>query len=272
MPYFTQNNLARLYYIEIYPQSKQTIVLLHGLGATSSSWTLQIPCLEEAGYHILAPDTRGFGQSDYPGPPGSIDDMADDIANLLANLNISSAHIAGISMGGMLALSLALRYPAMVDKLVLINTFAALRPKMASTWFYYALRLVLVHTLGLRVQAQAVAKRIFPLSEQEALRQAFIEQVLQANPKGYRAAMRALARFNVTKKLSIIPNHTLIVTGQNDTTVPLQCQVQLKAIPLSRHVIIPRAGHAVTIDQPGLFDQALLSFLQENDDQQSDRF
>jgi 3-oxoadipate enol-lactonase len=74
--------------------------------------------------------------------------------------------------------------------------------------------------------------------------------------------MRSLARFNVAHRLHEIQCPTLVISGERDTTVPLESQTRLaKSIPNARHVIIPNAGHAVTVEQFQAFNQAFLDFL-----------
>jgi pimeloyl-ACP methyl ester carboxylesterase len=191
--------------------------------------------------------------------------MSGDMYGLLKSLEIHQVHVVGISLGGTLALQLAVEHPRLVNKLVLVNTFAVLRPDRISVWIYYALRSILLLTLGLPTQARAVARRIFPHPQQEEFRQLLIEQILQADPRAYRATMLALAIFNVKRKLPGIQVPTLIITGENDTTVPPKNQKHLlELIPGSRQITIPSAGHAVTIDQPGLFNRCLIDFLDES--------
>jgi pimeloyl-ACP methyl ester carboxylesterase len=223
---------------------------------------LQIPALVDAGYHVIAPDIRGFGQSTYPGGRLRISDLAADMACLLERSMTGPAHLVGISLGGVIALQFALEFPTLTRKLVLVNTFANLRPKNPNLWFYYAFRFILVHTLGLPAQAHAVAQRIFPRAEQDAYRQGLIKQISQANPSGYRAVMRALAWFNVTNRLHEIHAPIMIITGEDDTTVPPNLQRDsLRGLPAAKHILIPAAGHAVIIDQPELFNRHLLEFL-----------
>jgi pimeloyl-ACP methyl ester carboxylesterase len=214
---------------------------------------------------VIAPDARGFGKSTYPGGNASIAEIAGDISALIQHTRTAPAHIVGISMGGVLAIQLALDHPELVSKLVLVNTFAHLRPDNPGNWLFFAWRFLLIHTLGLPVQARAVARRIFPHPDQGQLRQIMYEQILQADPRGYRAAMRALALFNARDRLHEIYRPTLIITGECDTTVPLKSQQDLASgIPSARQVFIPKAGHAVTIDAPDLFNQALFGFLSED--------
>ena len=254
----------KFHYIDENPNGNPVVLLLHGLGATSESWGLQRQILEDENFRVLAPDAPGFGKSSYPGGGTSIAKMASEMAHLLFDLGVYKAHVAGISMGGTIALQLALDYPNLVDKLVLINTFSSLRPKRASIWLYFAFRLFLVHTLGLDTQARTVSKRIFPNPEQAELRKVLIEQINQADLRGYRATMRALGLFTVTSRLSEIRNQTLIVTGQDDTTVPAENQQTLAdCIPNARQIILSNAGHALIVEQPEKFNYIFLQFLRD---------
>ncbi len=251
-----------LHHLDFNPNAPNTLVLLHGLGANGESWQLQIPFFTEAGYRIVAPDLRSFGQSPYPGHT-SIAEMAGDVAELLDHLHLPNAHILGISLGGTVALQFALDYPARVQKLVLVNTFAHLRPKNPGVWLYMLWRLILVHTIGLETQGKVVAKRVFPLPEQEIARQELLVQIRQADPRGYRATMRALGLFNVQPRLKEIRCPTLILTSENDTTVPTDAQRALaRDIPAARQILFPQGGHALSVDQAGAFNAAVLSFLE----------
>jgi len=97
--------------------------------------------------------------------------MAKDMVAFMESLAIRSSHIIGITMGGTIALQLILDQPTMVDTLLLTNTFAKLRPQKFSFWFFYAIRLALVHIFGIPKQADFVARRLFPDPEQAQLRE-----------------------------------------------------------------------------------------------------
>jgi 3-oxoadipate enol-lactonase len=262
VPYLELEPGLRIHYLEINTEKPTTVMLLHGLGACAESWGYQFPALSQAGFRILAPDARGFGKSSYPGGRVSVKIMARDMARLFTELDGNHAHVVGISMGGTLALQMAIDYPQMIDKLVLVNTFSALRPHNLWVWIYFILRFVVVHTFGLRTQAHIAARRIFPRPEQEYLRQELINQITQANPQGYRATMRALGLFNLHAHLKDIHSQTFVISGENDSTVPLQDQIKLvKGIKDAKHVIIPKAGHAVTAEKPDDFNRVLIDFL-----------
>lgn len=261
MPYLDLSKDLSIHYLDPNPDGSTTLLLLHGLGVTGESWSIQFPELIQSGFRILAPDARGFGKSSYPGAC-NVQLMAADAAALLEALEAYPAYVAGISMGGATALQLTFDYPHFVDKLVLVNTFAALRPKEISEWWYFLVRYVLVHTVGLQAQARFVSKRLFPHPDQRTLRLTLQDQILQANPAGYRAAMRALARFDVRRRLPSIQTPTLVVTGANDTTIrPKYQQILVEGIPGAKQIVIPDAGHGVIADRPAAFLNHLLDFL-----------
>ena len=262
MPHFEISPRLKIHYLDPNPKGHPVILLLHGLGATSDSWQLQFPVLTENKYRSIAPDARGFGQSTYPGGEMTADKMAEDMVALLNHLGIEKVHIVGISMGGILALQLALDYSDMVDKLVLVNTFAQLKPDNASQFLYFWLRRILVNTVGLAKQAEAVTQRVFPNPDQEPFRQELYRQIMQADPQAYRSSMRGLGSFNVVDRLGEIFIPTLVITGENDTTVAPQRQRFLaEAITNAKQVVIPDAGHAVSVDQAEAFNQVLIKFL-----------
>jgi pimeloyl-ACP methyl ester carboxylesterase len=259
-----------LHYIDEGAPASPAVLLLHGLGATGESWRPQIRPLTDAGFRVVAPDARGFGGSSYPGRGTSVSAMAGDLARLLEGLGIARTQVVGISMGGTLALHLAVDRPRMADRLVLVNTFACLRPRSLEVWLYFALRLLVVHTVGLPRQAQMVAHRIFPREDQSELRQELIDQVLQADPRAYRATMRSLALLDLRDRLGEVRAPTLIITGERDTTVPEHTQRELEAgIPGARRIIIENAGHAVISDSPERFNTLLIEFLSGRADSQN---
>jgi len=254
--------MTKPYYLDPNPSGSPAVLLLHGLGANSASWTLQLPPLIEAGYRPIATDAPGFSQSPYDGKGWSIARAATHMADLLAELQTGPAHVVGISMGGVIAQQLALDFPQWVRKLVLVNTFAALRPDSLNGWLYLLGRFVLLHTLGLPAQAKVVARRIFAMAEQEDLRRMLVTTITQSDPRAYRAAMRALGLFDSRKRLAEIKVPVLVITGGCDTTVPpVRQRMLVEGIPGARQVVIPSAGHAATVDSAEVFNRELLGFL-----------
>ena len=262
MPYLEISPKLKIHYADHNPSGQRNILLLHGLGATCDSWLMQVPILVEAGYHVIAPDSRGFGKSSYPGGKVEVADFTSDLTALLSHLDIPKTDVIGISMGGVLAQQFILDHPQKVRKLILVNTFAVLKPDNLSQFIYFLLRRILVYTVGIGKQGEAVAKRIFPHPEQAELRRHLIEQISQANPAGYRATMQALARFNSTSRLGEIQSPTLVITSSEDSTVsPHRQRILAENIPNAKQVAIPGANHAVTVEFPGQFNRTMLDFL-----------
>jgi len=257
-----RQSVQEISYLEYNPQAAKTIVLLHGLGATSESWVFQTPVLVEDGFRVLCPDIPGFGQSSWKGKTWSVSNVTTVLEEWLQIVAPHGYHLGGISMGGTFALQLTLEFPGMIRSLVLVSTFARLPVGNPAQWPYYIKRYYLIIRYGLKAQAELVANRLFPAGDQALLRQAFIEQILKSDDKTYTQALRALGLFNVERRIGQIHKPVLVISGENDTTIPLSAQKVLAAkIPGARYVIIPDAGHAVTVDQASQFNQALLDFL-----------
>jgi pimeloyl-ACP methyl ester carboxylesterase len=262
MPVQTLSPALTIHYLHENPQGAPAVLLLHGLGGTGASWQRHAAWLTEAGYRVLAPDMRGFGQSGYPGRT-SIRAMAQDMAELLQRAGAAPAHVVGISLGGTVAQQLALDNAALVRSLVLVNTFAKLRPDGPRAWLYYLARLALVHTLGLGVQARLVGRYMFPGPDQEEQRRELYQQVVRSNVHAYRATMRALWAFDVEGRLGEIRVPTLVVTGDQDSTVsPRNQRGLVEKIPGARQAIVANANHAVPLDQPAAFQRILGEFLE----------
>lgn len=251
-----------IHYNDLNPNGFPTVILLHGLGATGDSWQLQFPSLVESGFRILAPDMRGFGKSSYPGGDNNPQIMAEDVANFLNRMEVNSVYMVGISMGGTIALQFALDHPTILDSLILVNTFARLRPKKISYWLFYTIRFLLIMVLGLPTQARYLVNKLFPYPDQEILRETFFDQIIQANQAGYRSTIKSFVKFNLTKRLCEIQTPTLVVTGDRDSVVPPKTQIELvEKIPYARQIVINNAGHAVIVEKPNEFNQAVIDFL-----------
>jgi 3-oxoadipate enol-lactonase len=256
--------MTDLHCLDPNPSGKPAVLLLHGLGADASSWTLQIPALSQAGFRPLAADAPGFGGSPYDGRSWTIRRVAAQMAALLEELGTGPVNVVGLSMGGVIAQQLALDFPQLTKKLVLVSTFCVLQPQDLSGWAYFIRRALAILTLGMQAQAQVVARRLFPDPKDAPLRSMYLAVISRADPRAYRKAMLALGLFNSRKRLGLIKVPTLVITGTEDSTVsPARQKLLVEGIPGACQVLIPQAGHAVSIDQAEKFNQALLDFLRE---------
>lgn len=265
MPDIDLQSGLTIHYTDLNQNGNAVALLLHGLGVSSDSWQLQFPALVHEGFRVLAPDLRGFGKSTFPAGSNNPQVMAEDTVAFMKSLSIISCNVIGISMGGTVALQLALEHPSLVNTLILTNTFDKLRPRKFSLWIFYAIRLLLVHMSGMKTQADFIARRLFPDPNQEQLREAYKAQVEEANPHGYRSVMRSYARYDLSEQVKSLRMRTLIITGERDSIVPPEVQVEMaNRIPNAEHVIIADAGHAVSVEKPDEYNQNILEFLRKN--------
>ncbi|MEP7356908.1 MAG: alpha/beta hydrolase, partial [Anaerolineales bacterium] len=180
---------------------------------------------------------------------------------LLAQLAEPPADVLGLSLGGCVAQALALRHPERVRSLVLVNTFARLRPAGLSGLVRFARRSWLFATAPMPALAGFIAGGLFPRPEQRAIYDLAVAR-LGSNPKrAYSAAVRALLRFDTTRDLSRLRCPVLIVAGDRDTTVPRAAiEVLRRAIPAAQFALIADSGHATPIDQPDAFNRVVEGF------------
>src|SRR5215212_4391311 len=110
------------------PADAPVVVLSNSLGATRGMWDPQVPALAER-FRVVTYDTRGHGASPAPQGPYSLDDLVDDVVALLDRLGVGRAHVAGLSLGGMIGMRLAAREPSRVSRLAVLCTSATPDPQ-----------------------------------------------------------------------------------------------------------------------------------------------
>jgi pimeloyl-ACP methyl ester carboxylesterase len=188
--------------------------------------------------------------------------MAADLEALLAHLGVEGVHVIGLSLGGCVALALALTAPARVRSLVLINTFAQLRPAGMRGRLRGLGRVLLALGAPMATVAAYVAREAFPRPEHTALRAAATAR-LAANPRRhYLASLAMLVRFDVRESLCDIRCPTLVVAGERDATVPLAAkQLLARAIPGARLAVVADSGHVTPFDQADTLNRLLLEHL-----------
>jgi pimeloyl-ACP methyl ester carboxylesterase len=245
-----------------HPQGRIPIVLLHGLGADYEMWQLQLGALQSAGFRPLSLDVPGFGRSKLQSKTWCVRSVAQQMADWMAHERMIPCVLVGISMGGVLAQQWALDFPQQVRALVLVNTFARLRPRSVGVWWYFLRRAVAAMCLGPQAQAELVARRVFPHPQQEELRRQIVQKIVGADRKVYQQAMRALLQFDVLSRLAELKMPTLVLSGLDDRTVPLELQRQMaERIAFAQQIEVPGAGHGLPVDSAEVFNRFLLDFL-----------
>ena len=237
------------------------VLLLHGLGSCSEDWWLQTPVFEQH-FRVVRPTLRGHPPSSLIRGPITIYTLAADVARLLDALDIERAHVVGLSLGGAIAQVLASDFPDRVKRLVLVNTFAHLRPTTPHEAYTLARRVVVSRFFPPTTASKVVAHDLFPRPDQTALRDLALQRAGTNDAVSYRQLINTIRRFDGRAQLTRIQAATLIVSGDRDVVVPHGCQQQLvRGIARVRWHIVPDSGHATPIDQPEEFNRVVVEFL-----------
>ncbi|MCK4243173.1 MAG: alpha/beta hydrolase [Dehalococcoidia bacterium] len=243
------------------------IILLHGFTGSHQDWALQIPVLSNK-YRVMAMDHRGHGKSEAPSSPDdySISIFARDVYGLLRHLGISKTCIMGHSMGGFMALELALEHPEMVTALVLVDTssgeweqdpeFEQIRAKLKE----------LARTEGMEAAFEynaahnaMIRERFEKYPEQ---REVSRQRMLQTSVNGYIYGGDAIWSWKpVTHRLSEIKVPALIVVGEEDAPFLKASHIMKESIADAEMVIIPGATHSPHEEAADAFNQVVVSFL-----------
>lgn len=257
--------------IELYYERSgagQPVLLIHGLGGSSRDWELQVPALA-AQYEIITVDMRGHGRSGKPRQRYRIPGFAADLAGLVDGLNAAPVHVVGFSLGGMVAIELALNYPALVRSLVVVNSgprapAGTLRQRLGLIATYVR-RVATVRLFGMRRMGEVLAAQLLPEPEQEPLRRRLITHWAENDPRAYLAALRAIGGWDVTARLGELPCPTLVVAAEMDYTPLTFKQAYVAHIPRAELVVINGSRHFTPFDRPAELNAAILGFLQAHE-------
>jgi pimeloyl-ACP methyl ester carboxylesterase len=242
------------------------LVLLHAFPLSSAMWLDQRDGL--AGVcRVITPDQRGFGGSPLGDDPPSLDVAADDVAELLDRLDLEQVVLGGLSMGGYVAMALLRRHPERISAVVLADTKAnadqdaarANRERIAAAVESDDASTVLVdEVLPTLLGSTTVASRPLVSGRVRGLVQA-------APPAAVAWAQRAMAaRPDSFDALRAFDRPALVIVGAEDVLAPPpDAQAMADALPQSRLVVVPEAGHLTNVETPEAFNAAVGGFLTE---------
>ena len=227
----------------------EVIVLLHGLGMTRTGWDAVIAPLADR-YRCVARDMPGYGAS-APLPAFSLQAAADAAADLIVRLG-GTAHVVGLSLGGMVALQLALRHPERVRSLVLVDSSPAFGLDGTDPEAWKAARLAPL-LAGARIEdfAEPVLRGVMaPAPAAEAVAAA-VASMLRVPTSALMATIAALPTHDVRERLGQVAAPTLVVCGELDEeTPPAYSELLAAGIPGATLVLIPAAGHLTPFEAP----------------------
>jgi pimeloyl-ACP methyl ester carboxylesterase len=246
-------------YLEYGSDNSNTLVLLHGIGASAERWSRIIPTMTKY-FHVIAPDIIGFGYSDKPTVEYTMDFFVDFLDKFLSNLNIHHTNLIASSFGGHLATEFSIRFNRRVDKLVLASPAGMMRTSTPVLDSYIMAALYPTYDNALKVfRDMAFDAEIVD----EGTVMDFVNRMRLPNAKY--AFMSTLLGMRYAPKLSgrisriIAP--TLLLWGDNDRMIPVQYAKEYKEIPRLDLVIIRDCGHIPFVEKPMTFNKLVLKFL-----------
>jgi 3-oxoadipate enol-lactonase len=275
-----EHNGASLYY-EVHGEGEPLLCIM-GLGGNIHFWEFQIPAFAEK-YRTIAFDNRGAGRSSKPAGPYTMQQLADDAIAVLDAVGVTRAHVIGISMGGMIAQDLVLRYPERVGALVLAATFA--RPDdstrrigdqgSAQTGAPSPMQML----RGTNIDtSQLDPKKMFRFMMSMILTPEFIErekpwlrgllekaQAYGFSMDAFLAQVSAIMNHDAAERLKQVQKPTLVITGSADILVPPHHSDELaQLIPGAQLLKIEGGTHGFNVERKEEFNRAVLEFLQRH--------
>lgn len=240
----------------------EPVLLIMGLGYTAHMWHRTRPRLAEH-FRTIAVDNRGVGRSDAPAGPYPIPLMALDAAAVLDAAEAESAHVFGVSMGGMIAQEFALQFPKRVRSLILACTGAggptAVRAEPEAAQMLKA-RARMAPDEALEAAVPFIYDLQTPrelIEEDLAIRRPWLPR-----PEPYLAQLQGILAWEGYSRLPEIDVPILVIHGENDRLVPAgNGRIIADRIPGSKLVLIPHASHLFMTDQPQIAHEAILNFL-----------
>jgi len=255
---FVRLNDAQLYYEFSGSQGAPVLLFSNSLGTNTAMWNSQVSALAKD-LQILRYDTRGHGQSPAAPGPYRIEQLADDVLALLDRLGISQVHFCGLSMGGMIGMSIALRAPQRLRKLVLCNT----APKIATPEIWNA-RMDAVRNGGMAAVVDGVLERWFTpdfrASAPEQI-ESTRKMLLGTPVDGYIATCAAIREMDARESIANIKVPTLIISGMFDPVTPPQDGHFMAGQIAGSHYKELPAAHLSNIEASAGFTMELLNFL-----------
>jgi pimeloyl-ACP methyl ester carboxylesterase len=236
----------------------EPLLLIHGLGSSGADWALQLPVLENR-FRTIVPDLPGCGRSPAPAVY-SIEGFADALWALLDHLGVPRVNIVGFSMGGAVALEMAVRRPAAVTRLGLINSLATYRLDVWRKWFEARVPAALVRLLGMKRAAAISAARLFPEPWQRPLRERAANVIGAVPAAAYLGLGMALQRWSIVDRLHVINSRVMLIAAENDFT-SLEEKRALAARLRAQFVVVRGARHATPFDSIDATNACLTALL-----------
>jgi 3-oxoadipate enol-lactonase len=244
--------------------SGEPLVLIMGIGGDLQGWALQVPALSKH-FRVITYDNRGAGRSSAPDKPYSIAGMADDLGALLDEIGVAKANVLGFSMGGYIAQEFALKYPARLDKLILLATapnIDGFGRAVIKNWVN-----IRRSNMSREQQARYAAQFLYSpglLDDDARFERSIQNSLSNLYPQQDHAFIRqaqAVLNFDARDRLGNLKAQTLIAVGKDDILVPPRNSERLAKLLPNATMKVLDGAHLGPMEYPNEYNAAFLEFL-----------
>ena len=269
VPFVSVNDGTRIHYEVTGKNGATPVLMIQGLGASKNAWNLQRIAMATR-FQCISLDNRGAGRSDKPTDSFTLEQMADDAIAVLDAAGISTAHVVGASMGGVISQIIAVKYPDRVRSLTLVCTACRNHPwrhDLLQSWAQTAENKGMIE-VGKEAAQWVMSPRSFrrlvpaftwmgPLAALRP-RHSFVSQI--------DAILNT--REDLVDQLSTIAAPTMVIVGNQDILTPRGDSEEIaERIPNAELVVISGAAHGLMMEHASTFNKILIEFLQRSEKQ-----
>jgi len=244
------------------PEGAPVVCLSHSLASSRVMWDPQTAALHQ-NFRLLRYDTRGHGGTDAPSGAYDLDQLGDDAVAMLDALGIDLVHWVGLSMGGMIGQNLALRYPERLASVMLCDTLGVVPEEAQPVWEE---RIQVAVRDGMAPLCESTLARWFTpayLHLSPPAVETIRSQLMDTPVSGYVGCCEAIRRLDYLDRLHEISLPVCVVVGEEDPATPPSASEAIhQRIAGSSLVVIDNAAHLSNVEQPELFNAAMLGFLE----------
>lgn len=237
----------------------EPLIFIHGLGITHNMWIWQVEELRKD-FRVIVYDLPGHGGTENKLPEKDIyRGLADDLKELMDHLGLEKATLCGLSLGGRVALAMAIHYPERVKKLIISSTFDTIRGvgERFTTW----LGTRMLKNMTLERIVETSAKSFFPTVELQKAKEIYSREAQKVKKDALLHLSYAATEVDYSSGLTLIKVPTLVFVGEKEKGMVKIAQRMAKAIPRARLDVIAGVGHIWNMEQPVLFNEKVRDFL-----------
>jgi pimeloyl-ACP methyl ester carboxylesterase len=239
----------------------EPLILIHGLGITHEMWGWQVKDLKKD-FQVIVYDLPGHGGTENILPEKEIyRGLVDDLKGLMDHLGLEQANLCGLSLGGRVALAMAIHEPERVKRLIISSTFDKIQGigETFTTWL--GTRMLKKMTLERIVKTSA--KSFFPTPELQKAAQLYSREAMKVQKEAILRLSYAASEVDYSSGLTLINVPTLVFVGEKEKAMIKIARRIAKAIPHAQLEVIPGVGHIWNLEKPELFSEKVRGFLKK---------